>query len=386
MSSSNDDLPPDPELDALYEKLLKKLFKGGKNSPSGGIDVPTATHTAQTLMKGVFEGYGGTYATIAYNTPDYDKLMHLEKNVYQFSGAKNWQMLKELTRSLKEGDKIVPYREFKNKAITILDEYDRRYLQTEYNAAIAGAQMASKWVDFEKGAALRKEEGLPEPLLQYRTMEDERVRETHQALNRITRPVSDNFWKTYYPPNGWNCRCTVVQTTSNKKSSDQDTNRAMADVTPQKGFGVNLAEEGFVFAKNSAYYTGLPADQDKAHLSIQRATMEKYAKEHLVGNKFPSPIGEISINMTGIKKTLSQPHRNIFEKNNALYKLPEILKDAEHIASVSDSKDRLIQVHYLKITIAGNKPSYAMIKESNNGDLNLYTIQDNNKGFKKKNG
>lgn len=40
---------------------------------------------------------------------------------------------------------------------------------------------------------------------------DERTRDSHRALNGIVRPVDDAFWKTYFPPNGWNCRCEAIQ-------------------------------------------------------------------------------------------------------------------------------------------------------------------------------
>lgn len=52
--------------------------------------------------------------------------------------------------------------------------------------------------------------------LQYRTAGDDHVRPAHAALNGVTLPPSDSFWTDYYPPNGWNCRCTVVQVRKSK--------------------------------------------------------------------------------------------------------------------------------------------------------------------------
>jgi SPP1 gp7 family putative phage head morphogenesis protein len=195
-------------------------------------------------MQGVFKGYGGNFSSIAYDTPDYHKLAHLERNVYSFSGAKNWQMLRDLTDTVKNTGN---YREFRNKAITILDEYQGSWLKTEYNAAIAGAQMASKWVDFEKH---------PTALLEYRTMEDGRVREDHRLLDKVTRPVNDAFWKTYYPPNGWNCRCTVIRLNGGKATPQKD----IQHTEVPKMFRVNLGQEGLVFPKGSAYYINCPKD------------------------------------------------------------------------------------------------------------------------------
>lgn len=48
-------------------------------------------------------------------------------------------------------------------------------------------------------------------LQQYRTAGDGKVRPEHAGLNGVTLPMDDGFWDHYYPPNGWNFRCTVVQ-------------------------------------------------------------------------------------------------------------------------------------------------------------------------------
>lgn len=68
--------------------------------------------------------------------------------------------------------------------------------------------MAARWHDIEKDGDRYD--------LQYRTANDGKVREEHALLHNTTLPVSDPFWDKYYPPNGWNCRCTVLQVRKGK--------------------------------------------------------------------------------------------------------------------------------------------------------------------------
>lgn len=49
------------------------------------------------------------------------------------------------------------------------------------------------------------------PYLRYVAVEDERTRPEHRAWHGVVLPVDDPWWDTHYPPNGWNCRCTVMQ-------------------------------------------------------------------------------------------------------------------------------------------------------------------------------
>ena len=45
--------------------------------------------------------------------------------------------------------------------------------------------------------------------LQYLSIEDERVRPEHAALNGLIIPKDDPFWAKHYPPWEWGCRCRV---------------------------------------------------------------------------------------------------------------------------------------------------------------------------------
>lgn len=49
------------------------------------------------------------------------------------------------------------------------------------------------------------------PYLMYVAVMDGRTRPQHRAWNAIVLPIDHPFWQTHYPPNGWKCRCTVLQ-------------------------------------------------------------------------------------------------------------------------------------------------------------------------------
>lgn len=71
---------------------------------------------------------------------------------------------------------------------------------------------------------------------EYVTMRDDRVRPAHRALDGATLPKDDPFWLTYWPPNGWNCRCIVVPITKRRKQY-----RPVDPPPPDEGF----ANKGF---------------------------------------------------------------------------------------------------------------------------------------------
>jgi phage putative head morphogenesis protein, SPP1 gp7 family len=232
---------PFDEIDAEAERVAEALYNG---TFEGAIDEKMVKLIAEKLLQAIEEGYGQTFDSVTENTPDFEMMKNLEKNVYQFSAAKNYQQLKTLTLALKDSEgNIISFADFKKIAAQINDQYNKVWLQTEYDTAVGSAQMAGKWVSFAA-----------EAVLEYATAGDERVRESHALLDGIRKLKTDDFWNKYYPPNGFRCRCNVIESTSDTETPDGEIQKPPV---PEM-FQVNLAKRGLAFPPKHPYYIGVP--------------------------------------------------------------------------------------------------------------------------------
>lgn len=78
-----------------------------------------------------------------------------------------------------------------------------RRLNTIYRTNMQQAYSAARYQRYMENVDNR-------PYWQYSAVGDQRTRPAHQALNGKIYRYDDPFWATFYPPNGFNCRCTVI--------------------------------------------------------------------------------------------------------------------------------------------------------------------------------
>ena len=227
-------------------KIAGEIFNSGsKVTFSPGL----LSRTVAQIQEKLIEGYGRDFPQIIYNTPDYEELRNLTENVYSFSAAKNYQQLKDMTLALTDGERIVTEGEFVERVKAMNLKYNRDWLITERNTAVAGGQMASRWVEFERNRDIT-------PLLEYSTVGDNKVRAAHALLDGVRKPVDDPFWSRYYPPNGWNCRCDVIAVPDKNAEPTQDEKITVPEIQPM--FRTNLAQAGIIFPKGHPYFKGVP--------------------------------------------------------------------------------------------------------------------------------
>ena len=201
-----------PEADReKLKKKFKQMMRALYRQEGAMLDV-------EVLRESEVLDFIDAHAAVLDSTFDKVKMsdgmrLSLQKSDWIFSGMKTFHELHEAFPSLlDEHGERKPFERFYSDVRKVDETYNRNYLRAEYNFATASAEMAAKWEQYERDG--------DRYYLQYRTVGDSHVREEHAAINGTTLPVSHPFWDTHYPPNGWNCRCLVVQV---RKSSHEQT-------------------------------------------------------------------------------------------------------------------------------------------------------------------
>lgn len=130
--------------------------------------------------------------------------------VYTVAGSTSADLSRDLQQSLvsalEQGTTITQFRKDFDQAVQGhgWTYKGKRGWRTSviFDNNMRSAHMAGRWQQLLANKERR-------PYLQYRTAGDSRVRPQHRAWNGLIFPIDAAFWQTHYPPNGWNCRCTV---------------------------------------------------------------------------------------------------------------------------------------------------------------------------------
>lgn len=210
--------------------------------------------------------------------------LKMRQNLFKFSGAKTFAQLLELNNKLSE--KAIPFDEFKAFALKLNKQYNLSYLQAEYQTAKQAALHGANWQVYQRDITLY-------PNLQYKTQKDERVRQEHSILEGIIAPINSAFWQEYYPPNGWRCRCYVVQT------AQEPTKEIPSKITQVKPeFKINVGTSGQVFSEGTdgntpAPYFALAKQGMNADSSLRKAF--ELSKEYAPYEKVHTAKGGASV-------------------------------------------------------------------------------------------
>lgn len=108
----------------------------------------------------------------------------------------------------------------------IYPDLDATDLATIYRTNMQSSDMAGRYQRFAENAAAR-------PFWEYVSVMDSRTRPEHAALNGLVFPAGDPFWDSYWPLNGWRCRCRVSALTRGEAHAEgrtvQDSSGRMAE-------------------------------------------------------------------------------------------------------------------------------------------------------------
>lgn len=99
-------------------------------------------------------------------------------------------------------------------------------LETIFRTNMQTSYAAGAWQEIEAQAEIA-------PFLMYDAVDDFRTRPLHASWDRKVLPVAHHWWQTHYPPNGYNCRCGVIQLSAEEVES---LGLTVARQEPQDGF------------------------------------------------------------------------------------------------------------------------------------------------------
>ena len=213
----------------IYRELGTALSKGTATGYKRGVaDVVKLTKKKVLRLTETTER---TYPTLSYEERanifkvsytgvDKELLKNFQVEAFTVAAIHNYEAeekLKALASSLMDGthpllqsnpeqsiDKLWQAEAYNILAdyIEVPDAPPPAVLTTNLRTAVNSAYHGAQWTKLQDVTDVLA-------YYQYKTREDNRVREEHAVLDNLVASAKDPIWQKIWPPNGWNCRCYV---------------------------------------------------------------------------------------------------------------------------------------------------------------------------------
>lgn len=277
-----------------------------------------------------------------------------------------------------------------------------RRLENIYRTNMQAAFSAGRYQSLMQNAASR-------PFWQYSAVNDNRTRPAHAALSGQVYRFDDPFWNTFYPPNGYRCRCTVtaladrdiqrrsitvsestadnlidvVKTDKSGKTYISKTYRAAdgMQVSTDKGFNYNVGKVNFR-PNLEDYDRNLAQQFARADISGAefKASLQRLQKEISRADKQQSTAGKISRpSVKFAAGMLSEENQLLLQSERASVWLSEDVLTEQIKNITGQTADKYYQelpevIHAPEMIFKGKKKTFALIRETKTGKM-LATIR-----------
>ncbi len=156
------------------------------------------------------------------------------------------------------------------------------------------------------------------PYWRYEAIGDERTRAAHAAMDGLVYRYDDPFWATFYPPNGYRCRCSVTALSERDIQREQIAVSVSGEdnlIETEKTYnrkGDTFTTRAFVAPDGSRITTDRGFDYNVGRMNYRpnldnydRALAHEFAKAEMGGYEFKVSFNRITTDQVDVKQRLN---------------------------------------------------------------------------------
>ncbi len=257
-------------LTALTKEMVKAIFN---KTETAGIYGKMVVTEALHLLAGLRENFK-TYSP--YVGQDQLVLQMMEYNLFEFSASKTEaRFATAMDMLVDDSGTLRSYAAFEAEVMKKSEDFNQKWLETEYNLSVAVGQNSAAYVRF------LSEKDTVTSFVQYQTAGDDKVRDTHRILDGKIFSLDDKEAMQLWPPNGYGCRCEMLQYVGDIKGK----------------ITTGSAAKGMIYSKDPKF--------EKSQFEINRGDLKEVftKKQFYVENKnLPEKINQLTYDKYDLKK------------------------------------------------------------------------------------